>query len=208
MAYNVITLRLGMLETNCYLLAEAGKALLIDPAADAAVILDTLRENRLTLDAILLTHGHFDHIGAVEEVRAATGAPLYIHEADAELLTSPEKNYSTQFLDHAIVCRKADVLLSEGDTIPFAGESVTVMHTPGHTRGSVTYRYRDLLFCGDTIFKGGIGRTDLYGGDKRALGASLVKLFRFYDETGNDCRMFPGHGEETRLSEERRLYRI
>ena len=208
MEYRIITLCVGELGTNCYLLVKGNRAALIDPAADSGTILHTLQENGLTLDAILLTHGHFDHIGAVEELRTATGAPLYLHRADAELLSSPDKNYSTVFLDHAILCRDADVLLRDGDTIPFAGDDITVMHTPGHTMGSVIYRYADTLFCGDTIFKAGIGRTDLYGGDKRQLGASLVKLFRFYDENGKDYRLLPGHGEETRLSEERRSYRI
>ena len=208
MESKIISLCLGDLYTNCYIIAKGHKALIIDPAAEYPKIHKTLEDNGLTVDKILLTHAHFDHIGALEEVRKNTGAKVYLHEGDAELLDAPEKNYSAQFLHKPLICDTADVLTRDGYQIDFEGEPIMVFHTPGHTLGSVIYIFRNMMFCGDTIFRSSVGRTDLYGGDKRMLGMSLSKLFRYFDEAEQDFVLLCGHGEKTMLSEERKQYSI
>ena len=195
----VISMCLGPLQTNCYILyGKDKKAVVIDPAFYADRIEKTLEENGLTLDKILLTHAHFDHIMAVEDLRRS-GAELYLHSDDEEMLMRPELNYMLEFLGKSIDFKSPEHLLKDGDTIEVGDEKIRVLHTPGHTKGSVCYIIGGVMFSGDTLFCGSIGRTDLYGGDYDTLQNSLKKL----REIEEDLTVLSGHGERTTLQNEK-----
>ena len=191
----------GTMGTNCYFLIDesTSKAAVVDPGAECEKILEKLAARGLTCEKILLTHGHFDHIMALEELREATKAPVYIHGADAELLSDPEKSYMRQFAGISASCRAPEVTLSEGDSVSIGSQTMTVLHTPGHTQGSVCYDDGEHLICGDTLFKGGMGRYDLYGGDFATLTQSLRRIA----ELPGDRSIYPGHGMSGTLSSER-----
>jgi len=182
----------GGFAANCYLVWEetSRRAALIDPSAAAAAVSDALRERSLTLTHILLTHVHFDHILTLEALRAAFGVPVCVHAADAAALGDPIANVSSYLFHERLVCHDADHLLADGEEIRLGGGTLTVLHTPGHTPGSVVYRADGLLFTGDTLFDGSVGRTDLPGGDAGALRASLCRLAALPPETV----ICPGHG--------------
>ena len=184
----------GMLGENCYLCTEGrGKAVLIDPGDHPAELLDQVRKSGCHLEAILLTHGHFDHVGAVALLREFTGASVMIAEGDVRCLTEP-----MAALGQVELC-SPDRVLQDGDEI-FVGEmAFTCFLTPGHSPGSCVYLCDGILFSGDTLFAGSCGRWDLPGGDISALRKSLLRL---RDLHGN-WRVLPGHGEETDLDTER-----
>ncbi|MBQ9736449.1 MAG: MBL fold metallo-hydrolase [Clostridia bacterium] len=194
----------GGVAAVCYLAVsdDEKEGVLIDPAVTpevAAARLGTLP----TLTAILLTHGHFDHMLALDAWRRKTGAPVYIHEADAEALSDPEKNASGVFFPMGECYGRADHLLREGDQITFGGEALTLMHTPGHTRGSSVFVGKGVLFTGDTLMAdGNYGRYDLYGGSATALRDSLRRILAL----GGDYRIYPGHGGDTTKEEEKKYY--
>lgn len=205
----VYTLTLGPLETNCYLLAQtdSGAALCIDPAAEAHVIINAVSEHNLRVEAIALTHGHGDHIAAVSALRAGWEVPVWIHSEDAAMLTNSERNLSAM-TGLSVTAPPADSLFEDGDSITFGGTSVSVLHTPGHTRGGVSF-YVDrrldgvpMLFSGDTLFCGGVGRYDLPGGSWETLQRSIrEKLYTLPDDTV----VYPGHGPATTIGREKRL---
>lgn len=181
------TLTVGMLSTCCYILWDDARrdCVVIDPGAEA----DRIRracEGR-AIAALLLTHGHFDHIGAVAEL-AKDGAEIVIHREDAPMLVSPELN-ACGMINRLIVAPKATRLVKEGDVLDFAGVPLTVLHTPGHTPGGVCYQTGDWLFTGDTLFHYGYGRTDLPGGSMPQLAASLRRL----QPLAQQYDIFPGH---------------
>jgi hydroxyacylglutathione hydrolase len=202
----VTRLVLGPLETNAWVGAddEDGPAIIIDPADDADAILDAV--NGRDVAAIVLTHKHFDHIGAVSELVARTGAPLMIHSADAADLADPVTTGGAMF-GFAETTPPPDRLLSDGDTIQAGALSLTVLHTPGHTPGGICLLAKDparpwQLFSGDTLFAGSVGRTDLAGGDSRALSHSIAsQLAGLPPET----LVHPGHGPDTTIGRELRL---
>ena len=198
-------LTLGLLAANCYLLTSGtapGHALLIDPGGEPEKILAALKERDLTLDAILLTHGHFDHIAAVDPLASALGAPLLCPQKDKRALCDPHINLSAHFTREPLYIETVPArLLKEWDQIPLGGERLTVLETPGHTPGSVCFMTEGALFTGDTLFAGGSGRTDLPGGDPAALRASLARLLSLCD-----LSVHPGHGESTSISIERAFY--
>ncbi|GHU85579.1 MBL fold hydrolase [Clostridia bacterium] len=186
----------GKLRENCYVLLSAEHAAIIDPGDDFESINSTLIG--ATPELILLTHGHYDHVGAVKALVAQyKAAKICIGMFDAELLQAPEKNMSL-WGDQVVSDICADVLLHDGDLIDFLGNSIKVIETPGHTKGSVCYWVEGILFSGDTLFKGAIGRTDLYGGDSASLIKSLEKL-RQLDST---TIVYPGHGLKTTIGAE------
>ena len=156
---NIQTLTLGPLATNCYLVRaeESSRAVIIDPAANSKRLLAALEEQGLTLEAILLTHAHFDHILGLP---ALGNVPIYVHELDAPAMTDAVRNCAEDRLPAV----PATHLVHEGDVLHLAGMTFTVMHTPGHTPGGVCYQCGDDLFTGDTLFAPGYGRTDLPGG--------------------------------------------
>ncbi len=193
---------LGMLPTNCYVVRDMqqGKSLVIDPAVYDNTLVQTLRKLEIEhLDYILLTHGHYDHILGVHSLKANFGGKLVIHADEAEFLSNAGLSLAHGFFNHMHTGVQADILVHEGDKLPFGGGEIEVLHTPGHTRGSVCYRLDDFLFCGDTIFRESVGRTDLPTGDFAQLCASIQRLAALK----GDCKLFPGHGEATTLSHER-----
>ena len=197
----VTTLVLGMLGTNCHILIdiESGNSAVIDPADRCESILAGLEGT--TPVCILLTHAHFDHILALDKLRDATGAPVYMHKNDAEMLLDAEKNCSLPVLRRNLTFRPPEFPCEDGEVIRIGKAGVKLLHTPGHTKGSCCYLCGDKLFSGDTLFANGVGRTDLYGGDENALLSSLQKI----RDLPGDYEVFPGHGEPTTLGEERSM---
>ena len=208
----------GMLACNCYVLApRAGSdAIVVDPGQRAmGTLRRILDENRLTPAAVLLTHGHIDHIWSAQKVADTYGCPAFIHPADRFMLADPIKGFGPRIGQLALGAlfrepRQIVELDRDGDTLDFGGIVVAVDHTPGHTRGSVVFRVPDaggesgfgaLAFTGDTLFKQSVGRTDLPGGSGRDLLDSIVTKLLVLDD---DTRVLPGHGESTTIGLERR----
>lgn len=195
----ITTLPLGRMQANCYIVrAENGTAAVVDPGDEAERLLQYLKRENLRVTAVWLTHGHFDHIGAAAALCAAFSCPLVALAAEAALLADPQKNLSSAF-SPAPLSLSADTLLADGDTFSFGGETVEVLHTPGHTSGSCCYKLGDRLFTGDTLFDGSIGRMDFPTGDPTALSLSLGRLAAIPD----DLCVLPGHGAATTLAVQR-----
>ena len=184
-------LQVGSMEVNCYVVfgTEFKEAVVIDPGADADKILQVIEDKQLTVQSVINTHGHVDHIGANQEVIEATGAELLLHKADAEFLTDPELNFSTQ-LGREVISPTADSLLEEGSAVTTSDFKLEVIHTPGHTPGGICLQGEEVLFTGDTLFAMGIGRSDFPYASREELRNSLDKLMQL---TGN-LQVYPGHG--------------
>lgn len=203
----------GLLQCNCYVLAQqpGADAIIVDPGQRAmGPLRQILDQNRFTPAAVLLTHGHIDHIWSAQKVSDSFGCPTYIHPEDRFMLTDPIKGIGPrlgQLLFSAVFREPKQVieLDRDGDKIDLADITVTVDHTPGHTRGSVVFRVAgdasEVVLTGDTLFERSIGRTDLWGGSGRDLLNSLVeKLLVLSDKTV----VLPGHGNSTTIGAERR----
>ncbi len=190
------TLPLGAYQANCYILAQGSACILIDPGADAAQIMDFLDAQGLKPEAVLLTHGHFDHVGAARAVATEADCPLYLHPGDHQY--GPE--YRQWFPLAGSELRSAN-FLQDGQTLHLAGLEVSVLGTPGHTMGSVCFCAEDALFSGDTLFSGSIGRTDLAGGNMALMQASLERL----KDLSTNYTVYPGHGPKTTLEREKRV---
>jgi glyoxylase-like metal-dependent hydrolase (beta-lactamase superfamily II) len=201
----------GSFATNCYLVAPGpgSECIIIDPGQDAEPgISEVLATHRLKPVAVLLTHGHIDHMWSVAPVCGAQGIPAYIHPDDRALLSDPARGLSPQFgqqLFGGITFTEPDEVaeLTDGMTLRLAGVELVVSHAPGHTPGSVTFRAGaadGVLFSGDLLFAGSIGRTDLPGGDYPTICRSLARVcLTLPDET----RVLPGHGPDTTIGAER-----
>ena len=188
----------GSFGSNCYLLVSGNEAAVVDPSADADVILQKAAEKGATLQYILLTHGHFDHICSLDALREKTGIPAYIHTLDAELAEDAHKNAFFTFFHDYRTWRRPEKLLNDGDTLSLGEITIRVLHTPGHTNGSVCYDCGGEFFItGDTLFAQGFGRYDLYGGDPYLLKDSLQKLSVLPKNT----IIYPGHGSSATLAE-------
>lgn len=184
----ITSLTTGSIGTNCYIIYnERNQAVVVDPSDDAALAEARIAALGLEVRAILLTHGHFDHGGDAARIREKTGAKIWLHPADRAL---------PSWLTHGLA---ADEELQDGDELDFDGLRFRVLHTPGHTPGSVCFLCGDALFAGDTLFADSCGRTDLPGGSWKAMAASLRRLA----DLEGDCTVLPGHGEVTTLAEER-----
>lgn len=194
---------MGAMGANCYLYActESKKAVIIDPGADGKKIYRWVSEKGLKVDYILLTHGHVDHIGAVDDLRGLLGnVTVGIHVGDAEMLTDGKKNLSS-YMGAALVLQSADFLLQDGQEITIGKEKLNVISTPGHSPGCVCFLTPEGLFSGDTLFAGSIGRTDFPGGSMEQLIKGVKEKLMILPD---DTRVFPGHGEETSIGEEKR----
>lgn len=194
---------LGVVKTNCYIITneETQEAIVIDPADQAQEIEKQLEEQRLIPVAILLTHGHFDHIMAATELAKHYNIPIYALEAEKELLSNSRLNSSSLIRKH--IALTPDVCLKDNDILTLAGINIKVLHTPGHTIGSGCYYFTDdaVLVSGDTLFLESVGRTDMATGDSGLLIESIEqKLMTLPD----DVIVYPGHGDHTTIGHERK----
>lgn len=198
---NVRMLTVGPVQENCFLVSQDGAAVIIDPGEEAPRLLEAIESEGLTLEAILLTHTHFDHVGAVAPLARATGAPVYCPEIEVPVLQDvmafvpwpgfgPFESWNPE---HTV---------RGGETLQLAGLTLDVVFTPGHSPGHVTYAVRGerALFSGDVLFKGSVGRVDLPGGDWPTLARSIATLLERYDD---DTAVHPGHMGATTLGAER-----
>jgi glyoxylase-like metal-dependent hydrolase (beta-lactamase superfamily II) len=184
---------------NCYVVhAGRGEAVIIDPGADLDRIEACVNQAEVEVKAILLTHGHFDHIGAAEGLRSRYGVPCFLHQADHKLVRSVNFYRSIFESKQPIEVPQVDALPESDTPLTLAGLSIEPIHTPGHTRGGVCYRIDDELFTGDTLHRGRAGRVDLPGGSAEHLAASLHHL----STLPADIRVHPGHGETTSIGAE------
>ncbi len=190
----------GINQTNCYFLVDepGNKCAIIDPGDEAEKLLKKLSDKELEPVYIIMTHGHFDHIMALDELRDRLHVPAVIHEYDNELLTDARKSLMI-WAGRNEGCRPADILVADGDKIRIGDSVITVMHTPGHTPGSICLLCGSDIISGDTLFKGNIGRYDLYGGDYDSILSSLRKI----SELDGNYKIYPGHGDTTTLNFEK-----
>ncbi|MET1014469.1 MAG: MBL fold metallo-hydrolase [Paenisporosarcina sp.] len=200
---NIRTYPLGPLQTNCYVVSNKNRECLIfDPGEEGLKLIKEIKKLQLKPLAIVLTHAHFDHIGAVDIVRDEFNLPVFIHRAEKDWLTNPIKNGSSRFNDLPnIVGRPADILLDEESMLEIGSFSFQVIHTPGHSPGSLTFwfSHEEFAIVGDTLFQGSIGRTDLPNGNVTELMKSIhQKLLTLPEQT--IC--YPGHGQPTTPVEE------
>ena len=198
----VLQLEVGSLGTNCYIAycENTKKAVIIDPGGDAARILALVNREGLTVEAIINTHGHADHVLANVKVQEGTGAPIWIHGADADMLGSGSRNLSA-YMGASTACGAADRLLADGEVLTIGDFTLKVLHTPGHTPGGISLLGDKAVFVGDTLFAESIGRTDFPGGSYSQLIQSIKTKLMVLDD---DVKAFPGHGPATTIGWERR----
>lgn len=197
----ISSLALGLVKTNTYFIENEKSVILVDPASDYDLIKKKLNQINKPLKAILLTHAHFDHIGALDDVVAKYQVPVYMHRLEFDFLTDTYKNGSEKFKQYGLEPITSNVSpnqLDEG-SVEIEGFQFNVLHTPGHSPGSLSFVFDEFAVVGDTLFKQGIGRTDLYKGDYETLVASILdKIF----ELDEDLPLFPGHGPYTTIKDE------
>jgi hydroxyacylglutathione hydrolase len=197
----LITIEVAPIGTNCYILHNGTEGLIVDPGGDADLIISKLVSLDIKVKYILLTHTHFDHIGALDEIKAAfPDALLCVHELEKEALYDPARNLSIGFGINYKYSGQIDLELKDGEEIEFASTVIKVIHTPGHTVGGICYHLDDMLFSGDTLFHSSVGRTDLPGGDSVTLLSSIRnKLFSLPGST----KVYPGHMDSTSIGWEK-----
>ena len=193
---------LGPLQTNAYVLykPEEQRCIVIDPGMNPQAVIRKVAD--WTVEAILLTHAHFDHIGGVDELRKLKKCPVYLHDAEADWLSNPKKNGSMNWTDvtDPISTNPAEYALDHNLELKLLGEKIKVYHTPGHSPGSVCFHLGEMLFGGDVLFRQSVGRTDLQGGSSRDLYNSIqTVLFKLDDQTV----VYPGHGPRTTIGYEK-----
>ena len=191
----------GKFAVNCFLVMceETKEAVIIDPGAQANVIDRQVKKHEAKVKYIVLTHGHGDHIGAVEDLKALYNVPVIASEDEDDMLQNPDFNESSRICDHAISFT-ADQYVRDNDELTFGNMSMKFIMTPGHTKGGMCIHIDDHLFTGDTLFNRSVGRTDLYGGSHQTLISSIAfKLLRLDDET----KVYPGHGALSTIGFER-----
>ena len=183
--------------SNCYALISGGKALIVDPSVSADAIMSAVAAENAVIEGILLTHGHFDHIVSLDTLRKCACIGAAIHKDDTPMLEDGKKNAFYTFFKQDRRYAPAETLLEDGDKITLGNEIITVIHTPGHSPGSVCYLCEDILVTGDTLFSDTIGRCDLWGGSDTEMSASLEKLGN-YDKS---IMIYPGHGASATLGD-------
>ncbi|WP_271399958.1 MBL fold metallo-hydrolase [Salinicoccus roseus] len=194
-------LPLGPLETNCYILEHEDEVLIIDPSGDADEIISAVEEGQ-TVKAILLTHAHFDHIGALDEVASHFGVDVWIGREEQDWLGDASKNGSGKYRDMGLELIESSItpeIIGEGER-RIGSFKLQVLHTPGHSPGSMSFLFEDFIVSGDVLFNGGIGRTDLYQADHLTLLNSIREKLYTLDD---DLTVYPGHGPETTIGEEK-----
>ncbi|MGH8103691.1 MAG: MBL fold metallo-hydrolase [bacterium] len=201
----ILRLVTGIYQENCFIVADENSrhGIIIDPGDEADRILAAVKEHNLRITKIVNTHGHVDHIGAVDEIKKALGVPFFIHRAD-EKLVAWAKPLVAGLMYKLVNAPKIDGFLKESDTVEVGSHTARVIHTPGHTQGGVCLYFEpeNAIFVGDTLFQGSIGRTDLPGGNtEQLLTAIKTKLLVIPDDTVCYC----GHGEETTIGDEKRF---
>ncbi len=198
----------GMVQTNCYIVIndESKECFIIDPGASGKQLAEKIKQDSLKPVAVLLTHGHFDHVAAAEDLAKEFDIKIYAHEAEAATLHDPQKNVSWM-----IGCKEsydADVFLKDEEVITLAGFAIKVLHTPGHTEGGCCYYVADenVVFTGDTLFAQSVGRTDFPGGSMSQIVRSIKEKILTLNEAGNletDIMVYPGHNDPTTIETER-----
>jgi len=190
----------GFLAANCYILGDekTKKAVIIDPGGDAQLILDVLDKNDLHAELIILTHGHPDHIGALQEIKDKTQAKTALHQSDEAILSGVRNRLQSQFEIKSIP--SVDMKLKGGEVLKVGEISLEIIHTPGHTPGGICIKVNDMIFTGDTLFAGSIGRTDFPGGSYEQIMDSInSKLLTQNDDTV----IYPGHGDKSTIKREK-----
>lgn len=196
-------LPVGPLASNCYIIADkkSKKAAIIDPGGDSNKILDVITKEQLTVEFIFLTHGHSDHIAALKEVKNATNAKIAIHEEDAPMLLSSQGNLSV-YIGFGFTQPSADIKLKGNEKFQIGGLTLEILHTPGHTPGGICIKVNNMVFTGDTLFAGSIGRTDFPGGSYDELISSIKEKLM---PLGDDMSVLPGHGEPSTIGAEKKM---
>ena len=184
--------------SNSYLLVSSGEGAVIDPSGSLNDILSALSEYGAVLKYIILTHGHFDHMLTLRALREETKAKLCIHKFDAPNLKDSDRSLFSRIGHPEAVFDDAEILLEDADTLPLGDEIITVLHTPGHTPGSVMQDFGGDLISGDTLFDMSVGRSDFIGGDSTAL---INSIFKIYDKYPN-ARFYPGHGPASTIDKQ------
>lgn len=198
MIQSIVTPGMGV---NCYLVScdKTNKAIVVDPGAGTKMILNWLKESGKEIVYIILTHGHYDHIGAVEYLRKELNVQVAIHKDDAEMLTDPTKNLS-RYVGRDCILPPADILLEDNQELRIGEMTVKVLHTPGHTPGGISLLTDEGLLSGDTLFNCSVGRTDFPGGDMNQILKSIKEKIMVLSD---DLRVFPGHESSTTIRRER-----
>ncbi len=191
----ITTFVLGLLRNNTYIVEnqEEKTCFIVDPSTESNKLTDYIDGNNIQLEGILLTHGHFDHIGGVARLKERYGAKVFMHKMDIDFIDNP-LDFGRKFPRFDV-----DEIVDDGDEITLCNEKIKVVHTPGHSLGGVCYVCDGVIFCGDTIFKDGYGRCDLRSGDFTALQNSIQKIF----DLQGDYVLLCGHGPSTTLAYER-----
>jgi hydroxyacylglutathione hydrolase len=194
------SLVVGPLENNCFIIGDDStkEVLVIDPGDEPDRILDVINENEFKVKYIICTHAHFDHVGAVPDLKNETGAKIIIHRDDLEIYRSATAQAAFWGYDLDPL-PEPDMFVSEEDKIEVGNLRFEILHTPGHSPGGICLYGEGILITGDTLFAGSVGRTDLYGGDIEELKKSFKRLMSFSDKT----RVLPGHGPETTIGQEK-----
>jgi glyoxylase-like metal-dependent hydrolase (beta-lactamase superfamily II) len=189
-----------MFYENCYIIYDDIKlnCVIVDPGKNINKIIYEIKKNKIIPEIVINTHGHCDHIYSDNEIRCKFKIPLASYKSEIDILSDPEKNGSNIFCDNKIIVEKPEILLNDYQQIILSSIKFIVIHTPGHTKGSICLLFDNFLITGDTLFKGSIGRTDLYSGNNNEMNNSIIKLKKLDSKT----IIYPGHGDKSILLNE------